>query len=230
MADKKPFDRNYIDKKAEPQTSGFLDQLNLPPGVVFFIGRYKWIILITVVLFLVTVISIPLYNAWWDHRNSSAATALAAAMHLDGEAKTVQLEHISEQYASTPSGLWAMGRLAEIKVEQGNLVDAVSQLAFAKEKVSADNPLKPLLIIRMAKLNEELKQFEEAVALYRELRVFPGFAAEAYYSMGRVYAAMGKNNEAVSQYQKYLAELDKTHRGQSDSHRAIVEKAIKALQ
>lgn len=230
MSDQKPFNRNYINESAKPESSGFLDQLNLPPGVVLFLGKYKLIIIITVSLFLITVISIPMYNAWRDQRNSNAATALTAAMQLDGEAKISGLAQVGEEYTTTPAGFWAMVTLAEIQVERGELVDAVARLSLIKDNISSNNPLEPLLIVRMAKLHEELKNFEEAIALYQGLIVFPGFVADAYYSMGRVYAVMGKNNEAVGKYQKYLAEIDKTGRGKSDSHRDIVKKAIKALQ
>ncbi len=230
MTNKRLFDQNYIDQKAKPETSGFLDQLNLPPSVIFFIGKYKWIILILFTLFLVTAITIPLYNAWRDYRYGNAAVALASAMQLEGEAMVFQLEQISEQHASTPSGLWAMVTVAGIMVEQGNLVDALARFALVKDTISANNPLKPLLITRMAKLNEELGHLEEAIILYRKLIIFPGFVADAYYSMGRVYAVMGNNSEAINQYQKYLAEIARTGRGQSDSHRVIVEKNIKALQ
>lgn len=226
MASQKPFDQNYVKENAQPKSSGFLDQLNLPPGVVFFMEKYHRIILITTVLILITAISIPLYNSWHEYRDNNAATALAEAMRLDGETKIAQLEQVSEQYTTTPSGLWAMVTLAQIAADQGNLADAAAQLSVIRENISRGNPLEPLLIVRMAKINEELKKFDEAISLYQELIVFPGFVADAYYSMGRVYAVMDKNSEAVSKYQQYLAEIDKTGRDKSDLHRAIVEKTI----
>jgi predicted negative regulator of RcsB-dependent stress response len=224
MENRKPFNKNTT-----PQTGSFLDQLNLPPGFVFFVEKYKKTIIIMVVLFLVTVISIPIYNSWQEHRRSVAATALATAMHLEGSAQIAALEEVSKQYTTTPSGLWAMVTLAQIKADQGELASVISQLLLIRENISSNNPLEPLLIVRMAGLNEELKNFEEAIALYQELTAFPGFVADAYYSLGRVYAVMGKKSEAIAKYQQYLAEIDKTGRDKSDSHRVIVEKTIKAL-
>lgn len=231
MANQSAFNQNRIEESAMSETSGLLDQLNLPPAFIAFLRKNQRTLWIIVAAVAVVVIIVSLYGSYRNYKENQAVTAFDAALLADNGKRAELLQQIVDKYSSTPTAPWARIELAKIAVAAKDLPTAVNQLQQVNQGISKKNPLKPLVLYRLAGINEQKKEFEQALALYRELTAFTGFTADAQYAMGRVYAAMGKKTEAITAYQQYLSLTEKSKgTGQADPVRTLVEYTIKELQ
>jgi predicted negative regulator of RcsB-dependent stress response len=233
MADQSAFDRNQIETSAMSETSGILEQLNLPPALVTYMRknqRMLWVLLFVVVL-IVTAGS--LYSSYRNYQINQAVSALDTAMRAE-DAKSVELlQEITEKYASTPSAPWARIELAKIATADKDLDGAVAQMQLVNKEVAGHNPLKPLVLYSLASLMEKKQDYVAAVDYYQELAAFPGFTNDSHYAMGRLYTAMDKKAEAIVQYEKYLSLTQEIQGGgmsQPDPKRALVQHTINQLQ
>jgi len=231
MAKQSAFDQNHIEESAMSETSGLLDQLNLPPAFIAFLRnnqRTLWIIALVVAL-VVTVVS--LYGSYRTYKENQAVAAFDSALLAGKGQRSELLQQVVDKYPATPTASWAQIELAKIAVAAKDIPMAVNQLQLVNQGISNKNPLKPLVLYRLAGLFEKQKKFEQSLTLYRELTDFKGFGADAEYAMGRVYAAMGKKAEAVTAYQRYLSLTGKTKgSGQPDPVQTLVKYTIKQLQ
>lgn len=231
MANQSAFDQNHIEESAMSETSGLLDQLNLPPTFIAFLRKNQrtlWIIIAAVAL---VVTAVSLYGSYKNYKRNQAVNAFDSALLADEGKRSELLQQIADNYSSTPTASWSRIELAKIAVASNNIPKAIEQLQMVNKSISEKNPLKPLVLYRLAGLNEQEKQFEQALALYQELTVFPGFAADAQYAMGRVFEGMGKKSEAITAYQRYLSLTEKSKKnGQADPVRTLVEYTIKTLE
>jgi len=233
MADQSAFDRNKIETSAMSETSGILDQLNLPPAVVSFLQKNQRMLWIIVAVLAVSVTAVSLYGSYRNYQINKATSALDAALLATGDTSADLLQQITEKYSATPSALWARIELAKIAVNKEDLAGAIAQLQVVNSRLTAKDSLKPLVLYRLAGLHEKMRNFTAAIGLYQELTAFSGFAADAHYAMGRVYVAMDQKTEAVEQYQKYLSLTEEAPGGvmrQPDPQRTLVEYTIKKLQ
>ncbi len=231
MADQSAFDRNHIETKAVSETSGILDQLNLPPAVHSFLRNNQRTIWIIVSIIVIAVVTAALYNSYRKYQINQAVSALDTAKLAEDGKRVELLQQVIEKYSSTPSALWARVELAKTAAEKEDLASAISELEQVNKSISGKNPMKPLVLYRLAGLHEEKGDLDAAIALYQELTTYSGFTADAHYAMGRVYVAMNEKPEAVAQYNQYLSLTEKsTASGQQDPMRAKVEYTIKQLQ
>jgi len=230
MVDQSVFDPNKIRETAASETSGLLDELNLPPGFIAFLRKNQrplWII-VAVVATVVTVVS--LYGSYQNYRENKAVAALDAAMLADKGQQVSLFKQVITDYASTPTGHWARIELAKIDIKAGRLDDAIAQFTQVNQEIKEGNPLKPLVLYKLAGLLEEKKDYDTALARYQELVMFHGFDADAQYAMARVYTAMDKKPEAVTAYQQYLSLTEKSPAGGQGRKRAMVEYIMKKLE
>jgi len=231
MADQSAFDRNHIETSAVSETSGILDQLNLPPAVHSFLRKNQRTIWIIISIIVVAVVTVALYDSYSKYRNNQAVSALDTAKLAEDGKRIEQLQQVAEKYPSTSSAVWARIELAKRAAEKDDLATAIAELEKVDKSVSEKNPLKPLVLYQLAGLHEENGDMEAAIAQYQELTAFSGFTAEAHYAMGRVYVAMDRKPEAIAQYNQYLSLTEKSAaNGQQDPVRAQVEYTIKQLQ
>lgn len=231
MADQSAFDRNHIETSAVSQTSGILDQLNLPPAVISFLRTNQRILWVIVSLVVAVVVVGSLYSSYRNYKTNQAVSALGDAMLSTENTRVELLQQVAEKYSSTPSALWARVEMAKIAADKDDIPAAIAELQWINKSITGKNPLKPLVLYRLAGLNEQKQNFEPAIDLYQELVGFSGFAPEAHYAMGRVYVAMGKKSEAIEQYRQYLSLTEDTRGlGQEDPVRTLVEHAMKQLQ
>lgn len=231
MAEQSSFDRNHIETSAKVETSGLLEQLNLPPAVVSFVRANQRALWGVAAVITAVVVIVPLYGSYRNYRTNKAVSALDAAMQAEKEQRVAQLTEVTKQFASTPSSLWARVELAKLAEDKGDNGTALSELQMVNKSITAKNPMKPLVLYRLGALNELEKKYDAAIALYTELVAFAGFAPEAHYAMGRVYVAMGKKDEAIKEYQQYLSLTEETTgAGQGNPLRTLVEYTITQLQ
>ncbi len=226
------FDLKHIEETAAVETSGFLDELNLPPVVTDFLRKNQrtiWLV-VGVVATVVTVAS--LYESYRNYTFNKAAQAYDQSMLLDGEAKVSALQTVTNKYSSTPSALWSRVELARIEQADGKLADAISKLVEINGTLKEDDMLKPLVLMNIGGLYEQVKQLDKAVEVYKELQSFKGFDKEALNSLGRVYEAQGKKDEARGMYEQFLllAASDDPVAGRTDPVKKMVQASLNRLQ
>ena len=226
------FDLKHIEETAAVETSGFLDELNLPPALTDFLRKNQrtiWLV-VGIVAAVVTVVS--LYGSYRNYTFNKAAKAYDQAMLLEGDAKITALKTVAEEYGSTPSAVWSRIELAHIDQAGGKFADALDKLVKINSTLKSDDLLKPLLLVNIGALYEQEKQLDKAVALYKELQTFNGFDKDAANRLGRVYEAQGKNDKAREMYEQYLllSAGDGADPRQNDPVRAMVQASLNRLQ
>ncbi len=231
MADQSSFDRNHIETSAMSETSGVLDQLNLPPAVIGFLRKNQRILWILIALVTSVVVVVALYGSYRNYKINQAVSALDAATQEQGDQRIPMLTEVAEKYSSTPSSLWSRIKLAKIAADKGDNATALVELQQVNKSISIKNPLKPLVLYRLAGLKELEEDYAAAIELYRQLTSFTGFVSDAHYAMGRGYVAMGKKDEAIEEYRQYLSLTQETGGlNQGDPVRTLVEHTINQLK
>ena len=199
------FDLKHIEETAAVETSGILDELNLPPAMIEFLRKNQrtiWLV-VGVVALVVTVVS--LYGSYRSYTLNKAAQAYDQALLLEGDAKIAALNSVAEEFASTPTATWSRIEIAHIDQEAGKLDAAIEKLTTINSGLKKDDLLKPLLLVNLGGLYEQGKKFDQAASVYQELESFKGFEAQAVSSLGRVYEAKGNVDQAREMFQRYLA-------------------------
>ncbi len=230
MANQSAFDPNHIKETAVSETSGLLDELNLPPAFIAFLRKNQRTLWIMTAVIAIVVTAVSLYGSYRTYRENKATTAMDAALQADQGQQVDLLKKVVLDFTSTPTEHWARIELAQIYIKDGKPADAILELQKVNQEVDAKNPLKPLVLFKLAGLYEETKNYEAALAQYQELTAVSGFEADARYALGRVYAALHKNAEAVTAYQQYLSLTEKSPTGERGQKRALVEYMMKKLE
>ncbi|NOX79629.1 MAG: tetratricopeptide repeat protein [Deltaproteobacteria bacterium] len=229
MAHKSPFDRQSIENKAAHE-EGLLDQFHLPAAFVAFLRKYQrrlWII--TGCIAAIVIIAV-MFESFRTYQHNKAVTALTTALQAKGAKKQELLAKVAKQYGSTPAALWSRVELAHIAARNGHIDKALQGLAAVNREVSAENPIKPLLLANLGALYMKNNNLDSALASYLELSSFKGFDADAYRAMGRIYELRKENAKAVAMYKKYLS-LSAANGGlAADPDLTIVRAKIKRLQ
>lgn len=235
MTDQSAFDRQPLQEAPLLANPGLLDQLGLPPKAVRYLRENQRRVWIITGCLAALVAGVSLFNSYTTHREGKAASALTEAMKADVAQKPELLQKVVADYGSTDAGVWARIEMAQLTLAQGETDKAVAELQAVQKSLDRDNPLMPLLLIKLAGLYENKNEQEQALALYGELSGFKGFAPRAYEAMGRIHEAQGKNDKAVEMYQKYLAEGSEKAAAPAvpaaaDPERERIQARISALQ
>lgn len=231
MSVQSPFDRKHIEEKAVSQTTGLLEQLNIPPAAASFIRRNQRAIWIAVVCIALVVTAVSLYGSYRSYREEKASSALALAMQAENDEKNTQLTRVVDEYGSTTAGMWGRIELAQMAAAEGEFPQAIDSLAEVKNTVSVKNPVTPLLIYNLAILHEKNEDLDQALASYNELLSFKGFEAISYKSMGRIYETQGSKDKALEMYKKYIETGNAGANQQSaDPDRSLIQARIKSLE
>jgi predicted negative regulator of RcsB-dependent stress response len=207
MSKQSAFDQELVTEGAYTETSGVLDQLNLPPVVVKFLRDNKRILQIIGVVVVVLVVTISLYTSYRTNRLESAASTLSLAMSGEDDAKAQALETVVTDFSGTPSALWATIELGHMAMKDEQFKKAGEYYSQTLEKTSASNPMYGLLIFAIAQAEEAGKNYEVAYTYYITLKGIEGYKDEGYLGMARVLEAQGNNDKAVKIYEEYLGSI-----------------------
>ncbi len=230
MANQSAFDPNHIKEAAVSETSGLLDELNLPPAFIDFLRKNQRTLWSITAVIAIVVTAVSLYGSYRTYRENKATSAMDAAMQAVGDRQVDLLNKVVQDFSSTPTEHWARIELAQIAIKNGKPADAILQYQKVNQEIDAKNPLKPLVLFTLAGLYEETKNYQAALDHYQELTAVSGFEADAQYGLARVYAALHKNPEAVTAYQQYLSLTEKSPTGERGQKRALVEYMMKKLE
>ncbi|MCF8056351.1 MAG: tetratricopeptide repeat protein [Desulfocapsa sp.] len=207
MSKQSAFNQELVTEGAYAETSGVLDQLNLPPGVVKFLRGNKKILQIVGAIVVILVVTISLYISYRTNRLESAASNLSLAMAAEGDARTLALEKVVTDFSGTPSALWATTELGHMAMKDKQFNKAVEYYSQTLEKTSPSNPMYGLLIFALSQAEEAGKNYDSAYTYYITLKGIEGYKDEGYLGMARVLEAQGKKDKAVSIYKEYLGSI-----------------------
>ncbi|MEX8193162.1 YfgM family protein [Comamonas guangdongensis] len=187
----------------------------------------SWGTLITSVL-VVIFVGIAGWNGWqyWQKRQSLQAAALEfavdEALTAKDQARADQaFAELKDKYAGTAQAMQTALLMAKASVDAGKLDDAKAQLSWVVDK--GDEGSKALARIRLSSVLEQQKSYDEGLKLLAASvpEAFAGLQADR---RGDLYAAQGKQQEAVTQYQSAYKLLDKDL-----DYRHLVEFKLNAL-
>ncbi len=204
MSEPSAFNIKTVEEQAYSETSGLLDQLNLPPGAVRFIRDNKKAIQITAAVIIVAVVVGSLYRSYRVKRLENAASSLALALSVEGDARAQGLQQVADDFSGTPSALWATTELGHQAMKDALYKQAIGHYSQVRDKISASNPMYGLLSYAIAQANEAGKSYEAAAAAYSDLKEIDGYKDEGYRGMARVLEAQGQNDKALAVYQEYM--------------------------
>lgn len=203
MAEQREAERKQQDMAPLFQEAGLLEQFNLPPKLIRFLRRNQRAIWGTITAAVVIALAIAAFNAYKNHRVYKAAVALDVAMQAQ-EGQRDLLHKVQDDFSATPSALWAGIALARLDEQEGKLDAAIQKYQGVRAQLIASSQLTPLVLGKLAGLEEQKKNWDAALAYYRELGQIDGFAAGAHLSMGSIYEAQGNKDEALAMYRKFL--------------------------
>ena len=187
----------------------------------------SWGTLITAVL-VVVFAALAGWNGWqyWQKRQAVQASALEYAVDEALLAKdAARADHafaeLKEKFAGTTQAAQTALQMAKASVEAGKLDDAKAQLSWVGEK--GDEGYKALARLRLSAVLEEQKNYDEGLKVL-EASMPESFAGLQADRRGDLYAALGKQAEAIAQYQSAYKAMDKEL-----DYRHLVEFKLNAL-
>ena len=198
------FDLKHIEETAMVESSGILDQLNLPPGLIDFLRKNKRTLWFIFGVIATVVVVVSLYGSYRNYMITHATTAYDQAMLLDGSQKKEALQALIEKYGSTLTAVWSKVELARMDEAAGDIHGAIDKLLSISSSLEQKSLIKPLVLVSLGGLYEQDKQPDKALDIYEQLKTFQGFASFAVNSMGRVYEVKGDTTEAVRLFKEYL--------------------------
>ncbi len=207
MSERSAFDQNQVAEEAYVETSGVLDQLNLPPGAVKFLRKNKTLLVVLAVVVTILVVAVSLYSSYRTNRLESAASDLSLSMATEGDVKLQALEKVVSNFSGTPSAHWAAAELGHMAMKDNQYKKAQEYYSQTREKISISNPMYGLLTFGVAQAEEADENYGAASASYASLKGLEGYKDEGYLGMARVLEAQGNNAEAVGVYEEYLGSL-----------------------
>ncbi|GGH63007.1 hypothetical protein GCM10010975_28360 [Comamonas phosphati] len=163
---------------------------------------------------------------YWQKRQAVQAAALEHAVEValagKDQARADQaFAELKSKFGGTAQAAQTALQVAKAGVDAGKLDDAKAALAWVAE--TGDAGYKAIARIRLSTVLEQQKQFDEG------LKVLEGSMPESFAGLqadrrGDLYAAQGKPQEAVAQYQVAYKSLDKNL-----DYRHLVEFKLNAL-
>ena len=203
MAEQRGAERIPQDLPPLFQEVGLLEQFNLPPKLIRFLRRHLRAIWLVIVAIVVIAVAIAAFSAYRDNRMEKAAIALDVAMQAQ-DGRRELLQNVQADFAATPSALWAEIALARLDEQEGKIGEATQRYQTVRGRLVSASPLTPLVLGKLAALEEQQKNWEASMAYYQELAQLDGFAADAHLGLGRIYEAQSKKEEALAMYGKFL--------------------------
>jgi predicted negative regulator of RcsB-dependent stress response len=117
-----------------------------------------------------------------------------------------ELEGFVRQYSGTAPGLDARFELQKAFFQLKRYEDSLKAGTELLDKLSADHPLRPLVIYQIALASQSAGKTDQALTRWREVREsgYVGVSREADWNMARLYAAKQDYAQAVVSYESAI--------------------------
>jgi predicted negative regulator of RcsB-dependent stress response len=148
---------------------------------------------------------------WWTHTQTEQAGVLFGAVSAAARANDLAkakdaMAQLADKYGGTGYAPRAALIMAALLFESGDKPGAKAQLAFVIDR-SAEDELKQIARLRLAAIQVDDKQYDEALRTL-DAKHDESFAAVYADLRGDILVAAGRSAEARSAYQTALARLD----------------------
>ncbi|MGO1296627.1 MAG: YfgM family protein [Vibrio sp.] len=131
--------------------------------------------------------------------NASANYAQTMQVLSDDSTKAqAQVQDYIDAHKDTAYAVLASMQLAKVQVESGELKKALTQLKWAQSH-SDDQALTPVIAVRTARVQSELKQYDNALATLKNVKA-KGWEGRVDELRGDILLAKGDKSGAYSAY------------------------------
>jgi predicted negative regulator of RcsB-dependent stress response len=148
---------------------------------------------------------------WWQGNQAEQASVLFTAVNAAAKANDIAKakeasSQLAEKFGGTGYAPRAALLVAKLMFDAGDMAGATAQLQSVLDRSSEDE-LKQIARIRLAEIQLETKQYDEALRTLDAKRDEP-FAGAYEDLRGDILAAAGRINEARTAYQTALTKFD----------------------
>ncbi|MFC3024997.1 YfgM family protein [Vibrio zhugei] len=134
-------------------------------------------------------------------KQENASTDYAQTMQVlseDNAKSQAQVQDYIDANKDTAYAVLASMQLAKVQVEAGELKKALTQLKWAQSHTD-DQALKPVIAVRIARVESELKQYDNALATLKNVKA-KGWEGRIDELRGDILLAKGDKSGAYSAY------------------------------
>jgi tetratricopeptide (TPR) repeat protein len=209
--------RKKITKKQLKQPDEFL---SVTDQVFHFVIHHGRQFLAVGAVLLVVVLSVVLFRLWENKREGEASEKLnlaveavetAASPSQEGasakyEGALEKLDELTKAFPKTYAGRLALLYKGSVLLKMGRFDEAIQAFQSFLSKMGKEKTYSLLALDGLGFAYEGKKEYEKAIESYKQIiatdEKFDG--GEAYLKMGRCYEKLGKNKEAVEDYESFL--------------------------
>ena len=210
MSEKKPLDKKPI-RDLLSEKDAFL---TTSEKIQEYLLRHTKGVIITVAAVALAVIATALYLSHQDKAERQATVAYENSLAKLAESESdglAALEKVRADFAGRKASRLAAYRLLGLYIANKD-VDKALPLAedLLKTLKPAETALKPVLLNNLGGLYEEKKDYQQAARSYETLLAIdylgPNLKLSMLMSLGRVYAAADRKDDAVRNYEQVIRE------------------------
>jgi tetratricopeptide (TPR) repeat protein len=209
--------RKKITKKKLKEPDEFI---SFTDEAYHFIVQHHKPILTAGVILIVVVLVIILFQKWEKRKEIDAEQRFAEATQLyqgifspNREGSPSEYKNVSEKFDEvivkfprTSAGKLSLLYKGNIYLQLGEFAEAIKEYQVFLQKAGKVKLYQLLAVEGMGYAHEEMKDYEKALHAYQKiLEMGESFeTADAYLNMGRCYEKLGKNKEALENYQAFI--------------------------
>lgn len=203
-------------KKLLSQNDEFID---FSAGAVIWCKENYKLLIAGLSVLVVLLAAVVGWQAYVDHRDISAAQAMAEAyapyaqaverqQPEETEAAAKGLAQVADLYGSAPAGVQARLALAGLYMQQQKYPEAQGQYEILSTEDTLPMELVPLVWHGLGQALEAQMYFKRATAAYQKAIDLAGPAQAAGFKLdqARAYEAAGEKNQAKQLYENFIRE------------------------
>ncbi len=207
---------------------------------VIFVQQHSKKIAVAGVLLLVLILSVVFWGMWEKKKEEQAALDYRVALELyeqsrapgrvaseqEDKAVLAKFDELITQYPRTSSGRFALLYKGNILLSENKYDEAAKEYSAFLDKAGKEKLFRYFAWEGIGRAYEGKKDYAKAIEAYQKvLELGEGYAvADAHLSLGNCYEKLGKNKEAIEQFNAFLGS------GQKSSLTNIVLRKVSLLE
>jgi tetratricopeptide (TPR) repeat protein len=200
--------------------------ITLTQRTLLFIAAHAKKVITAGIIVLVIVLGLVFYQMWDRKKEADAGQKLSAAMEMyqrvsspyregsPSEYKTALggFDDVIKQYPGTSSGKFSLLYKGNIHFKLGELDEAIKAYQAFLEKAGKETLYRLFGLEGLGYAYEGKKEYAKAIDAYQQIVAMGETfqSGDAYLSLGRCYERLGKNQEALENYNAYLKTAKKS--------------------
>jgi len=201
---------NVFTKKHEEalaqDKNAILEELDLPPALVTFLRKNARTIKVVLIVLAVVIVAWEGYGEYKQRQLEKSSALLYTATKAEtNEQKLKLLDQVEKKYDGSNSAMWAKIERAHILFKDKEYAKAVETYSQVLAAIEPGDSLYPLVEFSLAQAYDSMDETAKADSAYHKLLDYPGFAAEGYLGLGRLYEKSGAKDKALDMYESYVA-------------------------